>query len=293
MSKLIFKRKGNFLAKYGYARVSTKGQAKDGNGLEAQCSALENAGATIIYKDAFTGTNTKRPELDKLIKLLQAGDEKCIIESNDAEDVLDTYGLMESSTMENPMPIQNSKNADADLPEETIKTKQSCTEHRMKVVQTSIQEEYTFYNYVTDSLECEMCGYRESCDHRAAKAVDETIIMAEEAILAEKVNLLRSSEGLPFLWVDSEWNLWAERRAHEISINYGHLGWTNAIGNTYTLAENIAAGQPSGSDFFYAFCNSSPHRSAMLKENAVGIAVSIYIGANGTPYCAMVLLAER
>lgn len=71
----MFKRKGNFLAKYGYARVSTKGQAKDGNGLEAQCAALENAGATIIYKDAFTGTNTKRPELDKLIELLQAGDE--------------------------------------------------------------------------------------------------------------------------------------------------------------------------------------------------------------------------
>lgn len=75
MSKLILKRKGNFLAKYGYARVSTKGQAKDGNSLEAQCAALENAGATIIFKDAFSGKNTKRPELDKLVKLLQEGDE--------------------------------------------------------------------------------------------------------------------------------------------------------------------------------------------------------------------------
>lgn len=224
---------------------------------------------------------------------LKSVDEKCITELNDAEDVLDTYESMESSTMENPIPIQNSKNAEEALPEETIKTKQGCTEHRMKVVQTSIQEEYCFYNYVTDSLECEMCGYRESCDHRAAKAVDETIIMAEEAILAEKVNFLRSSKGLPPLWVDGKWDQWAERRAQEISINYGHLGWTNAIENTYTLAENIAAGQASGSDFFYAFCNSSPHRSAMLKENAVGIAVSIYIGANGTPYCAMVLVAEH
>lgn len=224
---------------------------------------------------------------------LNSVDEKCITESNDVEDVLDTYESVESSTMENPIPIQNLKNAEANLPEETIKTKQSCTEHRMKVVQTSIQEEYCFYNYVTDSLECEMCGYRESCDHRAAKVVDEIIVTEEEAILVEKVNLLRNSEGLSPLWFDSEWDLWAERRAQEISINYGHLGWTNAIGNTYTLAENIAAGQPSGSDFFYAFCSSSAHRSAMLKENAVGIAVSIYIGANGTSYCAMVLVAER
>ena len=41
---------------YGYARVSTKGQAKDGNSLEAQETALRNAGATEIFKEAFTGT---------------------------------------------------------------------------------------------------------------------------------------------------------------------------------------------------------------------------------------------
>ena len=38
----------------GYARVSTKTQAKDGNSLEAQEEALRQAGATEIYKDAFT-----------------------------------------------------------------------------------------------------------------------------------------------------------------------------------------------------------------------------------------------
>lgn len=38
---------------YGYARVSTKGQAKDGNSLEAQENALRLAGATEIYSDAF------------------------------------------------------------------------------------------------------------------------------------------------------------------------------------------------------------------------------------------------
>lgn len=59
---------------YGYARVSTKGQAKDGNSLEAQEKALHEAGATEIYADAFTGTKTIRPEFDKLMKQLQQGD---------------------------------------------------------------------------------------------------------------------------------------------------------------------------------------------------------------------------
>lgn len=59
---------------YGYARVSTKGQAKDGNSLEAQEKALKEAGATIIYKDAFTGTKADRPEFDKLLEQLKAGD---------------------------------------------------------------------------------------------------------------------------------------------------------------------------------------------------------------------------
>lgn len=59
---------------YGYARVSTKGQAKDGNSLEAQEIALRVAGATEIYADAFTGTKAHRPELDKLMKVMQSGD---------------------------------------------------------------------------------------------------------------------------------------------------------------------------------------------------------------------------
>lgn len=59
---------------YGYARVSTKLQAKDGNSLEAQEKQLQEAGATLIYKDAFTGTKADRPELDKLMHLLKDGD---------------------------------------------------------------------------------------------------------------------------------------------------------------------------------------------------------------------------
>ena len=59
---------------YGYARVSTKGQAKDGNSLEAQEKALTAAGATQIYKDAFTGTKKERPELSKLLAVVKKGD---------------------------------------------------------------------------------------------------------------------------------------------------------------------------------------------------------------------------
>ena len=59
---------------YGYARVSTKGQAKDGNSLEYQEEELKKAGATKIYQESFTGTKTIRPVLDKLLKQLKSGD---------------------------------------------------------------------------------------------------------------------------------------------------------------------------------------------------------------------------
>ena len=65
------KMKGDFIMIYGYARVSTKAQAKDGNSLEAQERALKDSGACEIYVDAFTGTKTDRPEFDKLMDKIQ------------------------------------------------------------------------------------------------------------------------------------------------------------------------------------------------------------------------------
>lgn len=59
---------------YGYARVSTKGQAKDGNSLETQMEVLKNNGAEQIYSDSFTGTKTDRPEFNKLLSKLKTGD---------------------------------------------------------------------------------------------------------------------------------------------------------------------------------------------------------------------------
>lgn len=59
---------------YGYAKISTKTQTKDGNSLEAQENALRASGAVEVYMDAFTRTKSRRPELDKLLAVMQLGD---------------------------------------------------------------------------------------------------------------------------------------------------------------------------------------------------------------------------
>lgn len=59
---------------YGYGRVSTKGQAKDGNSLESQEQLLKENGAEVIYMDSFTGTKMDRPQFDKLLNELKSGD---------------------------------------------------------------------------------------------------------------------------------------------------------------------------------------------------------------------------
>ncbi len=59
---------------YGYARVSTKGQAMNGNSLEEQELKLRENGATKIYIDSFTGTKADRPQFKKLLSTLKNGD---------------------------------------------------------------------------------------------------------------------------------------------------------------------------------------------------------------------------
>lgn len=54
--------------------MSTVGQAKDGNSLEAQEAALMAAGAQEIFTDRFTGTKLERPEFERLRAQLKAGD---------------------------------------------------------------------------------------------------------------------------------------------------------------------------------------------------------------------------
>lgn len=53
----------------GYARVSTKDQNLDG-----QHDALKAAGAERFFADTTSGTARSRPELDRMLKELRAGD---------------------------------------------------------------------------------------------------------------------------------------------------------------------------------------------------------------------------
>lgn len=64
----------DFFMIYGYARVSTKGQAKDGNSLDAQERQLRENGAEEIFIESFTGVKMERPELDKLLERVQDRD---------------------------------------------------------------------------------------------------------------------------------------------------------------------------------------------------------------------------
>jgi DNA invertase Pin-like site-specific DNA recombinase len=54
---------------YGYARVSTNGQA-----LDAQISQLEAAGCARIFREKVSGAKSDRAELKKLLRSLRVGD---------------------------------------------------------------------------------------------------------------------------------------------------------------------------------------------------------------------------
>ena len=68
-------KKGEIDMVYGYCRVSTRGQAADGNSLDAQekeiLSKYENA---IVFKEAYTGTTTDRPVFKEIINKLKQND---------------------------------------------------------------------------------------------------------------------------------------------------------------------------------------------------------------------------
>ncbi|WP_214781031.1 recombinase family protein [Exiguobacterium sp. s22] len=60
--------------KYGYSRVSTYGQGKEGNSLESQKKKLEEEGCEVIYSDTYTGTKIERPKFKELLEVLKEGD---------------------------------------------------------------------------------------------------------------------------------------------------------------------------------------------------------------------------
>lgn len=63
------------MCKYGYARVSSHGQATDGTSLESQRAQLERAGCVEVVEEVYTGTASSRPALDQLLARLVEGDE--------------------------------------------------------------------------------------------------------------------------------------------------------------------------------------------------------------------------
>ena len=60
--------------RYGYGRVSTKGQEQNGNSLEDQEAKLQEAGCDEIVLETYTGTSMERPKFTKLLNKLVAGD---------------------------------------------------------------------------------------------------------------------------------------------------------------------------------------------------------------------------
>lgn len=59
---------------YGYARVSTAGQATSGNSLADQQKQLTNAGCQEIIVEQYTGSTTHRPAFSQLLEKLQPDD---------------------------------------------------------------------------------------------------------------------------------------------------------------------------------------------------------------------------
>lgn len=59
---------------YGYTRVSSAGQSRDGNSLEDQTNALRQYGCQEIIRETYSGKTMERPEFQKLLNNLQEGD---------------------------------------------------------------------------------------------------------------------------------------------------------------------------------------------------------------------------
>lgn len=60
--------------KYGYARVSTVHQKKDGYSLEDQRNLLKEEGCHVIIEEQYTGSRMDRPKFQKLCKEMKEGD---------------------------------------------------------------------------------------------------------------------------------------------------------------------------------------------------------------------------
>ena len=72
--KSFFSRKWGSIMIYGYARVSTAGQAASGNSLADQQEQLSKAGCHEIVVEQYTGSTTHRPAFTRILEKLQPDD---------------------------------------------------------------------------------------------------------------------------------------------------------------------------------------------------------------------------
>lgn len=87
--------------------------------------------------------------------------------------------------------------------------------------------------------------------------------------IVSKINAYRVSIGLSSLPVTSEAQAEADRRAKEIVTNQSHEG------SSYGFGENIGGGG-IGTDFYNLWMNSHAHYNAIIREQNVAIAASVY-----------------
>lgn len=80
---------------YGYSRVSTSKQD-----LKAQTSKLEQAGATVIYSEKYTGTKKDgRKQLSELLNVVKSGDSVLVTKIDRlARSIVDLKELVQSFT---------------------------------------------------------------------------------------------------------------------------------------------------------------------------------------------------
>jgi DNA invertase Pin-like site-specific DNA recombinase len=79
------------MAILGYARVSTIGQS-----LEAQVQQLTDYGCDTILQEKMSGAKADRPQLTKLLSLLQAGD-TLVVTRLDARSTLDLLNIVRAT----------------------------------------------------------------------------------------------------------------------------------------------------------------------------------------------------
>ena len=156
--------------------------------------------------------------------------------------------------------------------------------------------EYQIYSDVIDTYECSVCGYAYTETNTISNVHGDTAYLENE--LAGYINDLRESLGLNRLWHDNEFfNDFADLRAKELVTCFGHNrpnGEENTTtdGTYYVILENICGGGYDVYRIFQLFVHSNRHYRALIYEDAVGLAVGIYVREDGTPFTQVSIIAS-